>query len=103
MVALLKNRRNLIILALALSIIGAILVLTTPFGGMTVSTAYGPRDRYASLGSEYSEPLDNVVIVLLALCMLPMALLSFIALISNQSSFGRPIRPARILAVLTLV
>jgi hypothetical protein len=46
MVALLKNRRNLIILALALSIIGAILVSTNPVGGMTVpcETSYNCRE-----------------------------------------------------------
>lgn len=98
----LKNQRNLVILALALCIIGAILVLNTPFGGMIVSTSYGLRDRYASLGSEYSEPLDNVFIVLLAVCMLAMALLSFITLISKGLSFRKPIRLSWIFAVLTL-
>ena len=100
--AFLSNQRSLVILALILSAIGAILVLTTPFGGMTVSTYYGLRDRFASLGSEYSEFLDNVFIVLLALCMLATALVSFIALSLAQPNQGQVIRTARILAFLTL-
>jgi hypothetical protein len=75
-----KNYQTLIIIVLALNIIGTIMVLFTPFGGMTVSTAYGLRERYASLGSEYSEFSDNLFIVLLAICMLATALLSFVVL-----------------------
>lgn len=102
MTAFLKNPRNLVILALILSAIGAILVLTTPFGGMTVPTYYGLRDRFASLGSEYSEPLDNIFIVLLALCMLATALVSFVASRLAQLNQGKVIRTARTLAFLTL-
>ena len=102
MTAFLKNPRNLVILALILSALGAILVLTTPFGGMTVSTYYGLRDRFASLGSEYSESLDNVFIVLLTFCMLATALVSFVALRLAPLNQGKVIRTARMLAFLTL-
>jgi hypothetical protein len=102
MTAFLKNQRNLVILALIVSAIGAILILTTPFGGMSVSTADGPRDRFASLGSGYSELLDNVFIVLLTLCMLATALVSFVALRPAQLNHGKVIRTARLLAFLTL-
>jgi hypothetical protein len=97
-----KNYQTLIIIVLALSIIGTILVLFTPFGGMTVSTYYGLRERYASLFSEYSEPLDNLFIVLLAICMLVTAILSFVELKSTQLKPRKTIRLAWFFSVLTL-
>ena len=97
-----KNYQTLIIIFLALNIIGTILVLFTPFGGMTVSTSYGLRDRYASLASEYSELTDNIFIVLLAICMLATTLLSFVALKSTQLKQRKPIRLAWFFSLLIL-
>ncbi len=97
-----KNYQALIILVLALNIIGTILVLFTPFGGMTVSTVYGLRERYASLASEYSELTDNLFIVLLAICMLATALSSFVVLKSIQFKQRKPIRLAWFFSLLTL-
>jgi len=97
-----KNYQTLIIIVSALNIIGTILVLFTPFGGMTVSTAYGLRERYASLGSEYSEFSDNLFIVLLAICMLATALLSFVVLKTIQLKQRKPIKLAWFLSLLTL-
>ena len=62
-----NNYKVFLIAILFLNIIGIFLLLFTPFGGMTVSTAYGPRDRFASLGSDYSEVLDNVFIILIVI------------------------------------
>ena len=97
-----KNYQTLIIIVSALNIIGTILVLFTPFGGMTASTAYGLRERYASLGSEYSEFSDNLFIVLLAICMLATALLSFVVLKTIQLKQRKPIKLAWFLSLLIL-
>ena len=97
-----KNYQTLIIIVLALNIIGTILVLFTPFGGMTVSTFYGLRERYASLASEYSEFTDNIFIVLLVICMLATALLSFVVLKSIQTKQRKPIRLAWFFSLLIL-
>ena len=97
-----KNYRTLIIIVLVLNIIGTLLVLFTPFGGMTVSTAYGLRERYASLGSEYSEFTDNLFIVLLAICMLATALLSFLVQKTFQLKQWKPIKGAWFFSLLAL-
>ena len=68
------NYKIVLIIILILNIVGILLQFFTPFGGMTVSTAYGPRDRFASLGSEYSEVLDNLFIVVI---IITLGILSF--------------------------
>jgi hypothetical protein len=83
-----QNYRTLIIIVLALNIIG--------------STSYGLRERYASLGSEYSELSDNLFIILLAICMLATALLSFVALKSIQLKQRKPIKLAWFFSLLIL-
>ncbi|MFC1947147.1 hypothetical protein ACFLXY_04415 [Chloroflexota bacterium] len=62
-----RNYKLILIIILFLNVAGIFLMFFTPFGGMTVSTAYGPRDRFASLGSDYSEVLDNVFIILIVI------------------------------------
>jgi len=98
-----KHYRVLVIIVLALNVLGAILVLFTPFGGMTVATAYGFRDRFASLGSGYSEFLDNVFIVLIAICLIVTAFLSFLAFLTLQSGYRNIIKPARIFSIITFL
>jgi hypothetical protein len=98
-----KYYHILLIIILALNILGAILVLFTPFGGMIVATAYGPRERFASLGSGYSEFLDNVFIVLIAICLVVTAFLSFLALLTLRSGNNNVVRPARIVSIITFL
>ncbi len=97
-----KNYQTLLIIVTALNIIGTILVLFTPFGGMTVSTSYGLRERYASLASEYSELSDNLFIVLLAIGMIATALLSFVVLKSIRLGQKKPIKLAWFFSLLIL-
>ncbi len=97
-----RHCRTLTIVVLALSVVGAVLVLSTPYGGMTVATYYGLRERHASLASEYSELTDNLFIVLSAISMLATALLSFVVRRSVQLKEMKPIRMAWFFSVLTL-
>lgn len=97
-----KNYQTLLIIVTALNIIGTILVLFTPFGGMTVSTSYGLRERYASLASEYSELSDNLFIGLLAIGMIATALLSFVVLKSIRLGQKKPIKLAWFFSLLIL-
>ena len=97
-----KNYQIFVIIILALNILAAALVLFSPFGGMTVATAYGPRDRFASLGSEYSEFLDNLFIVLIVICLLIVVILSFMVLKTRHSNNKRMIKFASVISFVTL-
>lgn len=102
--------KGLIGVSLALSVIGGILVLFAPFGGMSERFLYSDGDApvyidrtgYACLGCGYSEPMDIFFIVLLAMCIFAMAGLSLRALISKSADPGKLIRRARILAFSTI-
>ena len=98
-----NNYKIFILVILALNIIGVILELSSPFGGMTVATYYGPRDRFASLGSEYSEALDNLFIVLIAVCLSVTALFSFILNRALQDHSRKTINLATTISIITVV
>jgi hypothetical protein len=102
----LSNRRNLVLVALALSILGAILVVSTPFGGMTVRVpvglGYEYRDRWASLGSEYAEAVDNAVMSLLVVGMVLMGFFTFTAIAAEGAALGRVATRARLLSLFIL-
>ena len=84
-----NNYKIFALVFLVLNAIGVLLVIFSSFGGMTVATAYGPRDRYASLGSEYSEATDTIFIVLIAIGLITAALFSFIASRAADSNRSR--------------
>lgn len=97
--ALLMPRRNLLVAAVVLTLVAVILVLSSPFGGMSVRVPYGDayvlRDRFASLGSEYSELVDNAVILVLAMCLIVGGFLNGIALAADQKAVPGLTRGAR--------
>ncbi|MFC1874329.1 hypothetical protein ACFLYX_03400 [Chloroflexota bacterium] len=97
-----RNYQTFIIVVLALNILATILLLFTPFGGMTVATAYGPRDRFASLGSEYSEVFDNLFIVLITICLIITATISFMVF-KKRSDHKKIIKSALVISVITVL
>jgi hypothetical protein len=84
-----KNNKIFLITIFILNIIGTLLVLFTPFGGMSVKTYYGPRERFASLGSEYAEFTDNLFIILIAVSLMIIALLSLTMVRPISSQIGK--------------
>jgi hypothetical protein len=95
--------RTLVLVVLALNVVGAVLVLFWPFGGMLVTTAYGPAERFAGLGRGYNEGLDLVLVILIGASLIVSALLSFILFNTMGSDQRRTIKVATVVAVVTLL
>lgn len=98
-----KNYKIFIIAILALNIIGALLVFFSPFGGMTLPTYYGPRERYASLGAEYSEATDNLFIFLIVIFLIITVFLSLVIFKTVRSSQGKAIKLTLGISIVTVL
>jgi len=98
-----KNYKRFIIAVLVLNIIGALLVFFSPFGGMTVATYYGPRERYASLGAEYSEATDNLFILLISISLIITAFLSLVMFKTVRFIKGKTIKLTLCISVITVL
>lgn len=98
-----KNYKTFAIILPALNVLGALLVLFSPFGGMTVATFSGPRERFASLFSEYSEPLDNLFIILIAVSLIITAFLSFRIFMNWSSNHRKNSTQALAVSIITVL